>query len=433
MGLFVDQGGGLRLHTDVVTMSAGTELWDQALAQLDTAADAIGLDPNVHVLLRTPKRVLEVACPLRTDSGDIQVFSGFRVQHSLARGPGKGGLRYHPDVELDELKALAMWMTWKCAVVDLPFGGAKGGVVCDPTKLSDREVENLTRRYASEVAPICGPNIDIPAPDVGTDERIMAWFMDTISMKEGYSVMGAVTGKPILVGGSAGRASGTSVGVSFVLEAALRALSWDTEGLTGAVHGYGKVGSYLVRLLDQLGVRVLAVADVGGGIYAPGGIDHVALKRHVAGAGTVVGCPGTETISAEQVLEVACDILIPASMERIIHKGNAGNVLARLIVEAANGPLTPEAEEQLAAEGVCIVPDILANAGGVTVSYFEWVQAMQGLFWTEEEVSVRLHKLMDRAFDAVWLRSDGHNLRRAAMWLAIERVAEALRLRGLYP
>ncbi|HVL81049.1 MAG TPA: Glu/Leu/Phe/Val dehydrogenase [Actinomycetota bacterium] len=414
-------------------MGAGTQLWEQALAQLDTAAEAIGLDPNVHRLLRAPKRTLEVSCPVRLDTGDIQVFQGYRVQHSLARGPGKGGLRYHPDVDLDELKALAMWMTWKCAVVDLPFGGAKGGVICDPTKLSDRELENLTRRYASEVAPVCGPNVDIPAPDVGTDERTMAWFMDTISMKEGYPVLGAVTGKPILVGGSAGRASGTSVGVSFVLEAALRALSWDTEGLTAAVHGYGKVGSYLVRLLTQLGVRVLAVGDVGGGIFCAAGIDHVELARHFAANGTVAGCPGTEPIPIEKVLEVACDILIPASLERVIHAGNAPNILARLIVEAANGPLTPEADEHLASEGVCIVPDILANAGGVTVSYFEWVQAMQGLFWSEDEVSQRLRQLMDRAFDAVWVRSDGHNLRQAAMWLAIERVAEALRLRGLYP
>lgn len=420
-------------ETYLYQMDSGTSLWQQALAQLDLAAEGIGLDPNIHAILRYPKRTLEVSCPVRMDNLEVQTFTGYRVQHSLVRGPAKGGLRYHPDVTLDELKALAMWMTWKCALLDLPFGGAKGGVICDPTKLSLRELEGLTRRYASELAPITGPEVDIPAPDVGTDERVMAWFMDTISMKAGHSMLGSVTGKPILVGGSAGRASGTSVGVSFVLEAALKALSWDTEGLTAAVHGYGKVGSYLVRLLNALGVRVIAVCDAGGGIFSPAGIDDASLARHFLEAKTVAGCPGTDSITGSQLLGLACDILIPASMERIIHEGNANSILARLIIEAANGPITPEAEEALASEGTCIVPDILANAGGVTVSYFEWVQGLQAMFWTEAEVSSRLREKMNSAFDAVWARSDEHNLRRAAMWLAIERVAEAIALLGLYP
>lgn len=408
-------------------------IWQQALAQLDSTAEAIGLDHNLHGILRSPRRTLEVSLPVRMDSGDISVFSGWRVQHSLARGPGKGGIRYHPGVTLDELRALAMWMTWKCAVADIPLGGAKGGVVCDPTKLSVRELEGLTRRYAGEIAHMIGPQTDIPAPDVGTDERVMAWFMDSYSLQAGYNVPGVVTGKPTLVGGSAGRASGTSVGVAIVTEAALRWLSWDLEGLTAAVHGYGKVGSYLVRLLDGLGVRVIGVADVGGGIYAPGGIDPAELARHFAEARTVVDCPGTEAIESVQALELPCDVLVPASMERVIDGDRAERVLARLIVEAANGPLTPEADEILADDGVCVVPDILANAGGVTVSYFEWVQARQSWFWTEQEVAERLHRMMEKAFEAVWKRSDGHHLRTAAMALAIERVAEALRLRGLYP
>jgi glutamate dehydrogenase (NAD(P)+) len=278
-----------------------------------------------------------------------------------------------------------------------------------------------------------GPDVDIPAPDIGTDERVMAWIMDTYSMKVGHPVPGVVTGKPILVGGSAGRASGTSVGVAFALEAALRWLSWDTHGLTASVHGYGKVGSYLVKLLTRLGVSVIAVADAGGGIYGPAGIDPFVLEHHFADVRSVAGCPGTEPMGGREVLEVACDILIPASVERVIDESVASNVLARLIVEAANGPLTPEADQVLADEGVCIVPDILANAGGVTVSYFEWVQDLQRWFWTEDEVTTKLRRVMDTAFEAVWHRSDHHNLRLAAMEVAIERVAEALRLRGLYP
>lgn len=412
---------------------SGSSLWDNAVGQLNATAETIGLDPNLLAILRRPRRSLEVAVPVRMDSGDTEVFAGYRVQHSLARGPAKGGMRYHLGVDVEELKALAMLMTWKCAVVDIPFGGAKGGVVCDPAKLSLRELEALTRRYASEIAPFIGPAVDIPAPDVGTDERIMAWFMDTYSMLQGHSVLSAVTGKPMLVGGSAGRASGTSVGVSITLEAALRALSWDTDGLTAAVHGYGKVGSYLVRLLDGLGVRVIGVADAGGGVYAPAGIDAAKLADHFLEAGTVAGFEGSEPVASETILELPCDILVPASVERIIDADRAPKVLARLIVEAANGPLTPEADEYLASEGVCIVPDILANAGGVTVSYFEWVQALQAYFWTEEEVSARLRMVMTKAFRAVWERSDHHNLRLAAMALAIERVAEALRMRGQYP
>jgi glutamate dehydrogenase (NAD(P)+) len=410
-----------------------TTPWEQALAQLDAAAKATGLDPDLHELLRTPRRILEVAVPVRMDSGGVQVFTGYRVQHNLARGPAKGGLRYDPSVTLDELKALAMWMTWKCAVADIPFGGAKGGVVCDPATLSLGELEHLTRRYASEIAPMIGPSVDIPAPDIGTDERVMAWFMDTYSMHVGHAAMGAVTGKPLLVGGSAGRSSGTAVGVAIVLENAMHAMSLDPEGITAAVHGYGKVGSYLVKLLTRLGVRVIAVADAVGGIFAPGGLDPFVLERHFALARTVAGCPGTEHIPAARVLEVPCDILIPASIGGVIDADVASRVLARLVLEAANGPLTPEADELLSDQGVTIVPDILTNAGGVTVSYFEWVQGLQGLFWSEEEVTDRLRRVMDCAFDAVWQRAAGGSTRAAAMAIALDRVGEAMRLRGLYP
>jgi glutamate dehydrogenase (NAD(P)+) len=413
-------------------MAHSGSLWEQAKTQLDDVAEAIGLDPNLHAILRTARRILEVSLPIKMDTGETHVFTGWRVQHSLARGPGKGGLRYHPDVDLDELRALAMWMTWKCAVADIPLGGAKGGVNCDPSKLSERELETITRAYAAAVSPIVGPTTDIPAPDVGTDARVMAWFMDTYSAMAGHMVPDVVTGKPILVGGSAGRAEGTSVGVAHVLEAALRWQSWDTQGLTAAVHGYGKVGSYLVRLLNQLGVKVIGVADLGGGIYAPDGIDPIALGEHFREARTVVGCPGTVPVPPEEVLTAAVDILIPASIEGVIDSDVAPRVLARIIVEAANAPVTPDADRILTAEGVCIVPDILANAGGVTVSYFEWVQARQSWYWTEDEVATRLKTSMDKAFEAVWHRSDGQNLRQAAMSLAIERVAEALRLRGSY-
>jgi glutamate dehydrogenase (NAD(P)+) len=377
--------------------------------------------------------VIEVTFTVRMDSGAIGVFNGYRVQHSIARGPGKGGLRYSPDVTVDDLRALAMEMTWKCAVVDLPFGGAKGGVVCDPEALSLHELERVTREFAFAIADVIGPELDIPAPDVGTDDRVMAWFADAYSQRAGHAALGAVTGKPTALGGSLGRASATSAGVTMVLGEVLRRLDKDPQGLTVAVHGFGNVGSNLVPMLVDLGMRVVAVGDAKGGVFCEHGVDAEVLATHASQQGTVNDCPGTDTVSAHDVLEVACDVLIPASVERVVDVDNAERIKAWLIVEAANGPVTPEADGVLAESGIRVVPDVLANAGGVVVSHLEWVQHREGYAWTETEVHDRLLRTMLRAVDEVWASSDGWNLRLEALSLAIERVAKALRARGRYP
>jgi glutamate dehydrogenase (NAD(P)+) len=408
-------------------------LWRQSLAQLDAVAEATQIDPALYEIVRNPHRVVEVTFPVRMDSGKIGVFTGYRVQHSVARGPGKGGLRYHPKVTVDDLRALAMEMTWKCAVVDLPFGGAKGGVVCDPAKLSTHELERVTREFAFAIADVIGPDLDIPAPDVGTDDRVMAWFADAYSVRAGHAALGAVTGKPTALGGSLGRAGATSAGVTMVLTETLKRLERDPRGLTVAIHGFGNVGGHLVPMLTELGMHVIAVGDAGGGVFCGDGVDPSSLAQHATQTGSVAECPGTDTIAASDVLELPCDVLIPASMERVIDYDNVERVHAGLIVEAANGPITPTADEVLAERGIRVVPDILANAGGVVVSHLEWVQHREGYAWTEAEVAERLHRSMLRAVEEVWAASDGWSLRLEALSLAIERVAKALRARGRYP
>lgn len=413
--------------------ASGGPLWEQSLSQLDAVAEATQLDTTLYKILRRPHRVVEVSFTARMDSGDMGVFSGFRVQHNIARGPAKGGLRYSPNVTVDDLRALAMEMTWKCAVTDLPFGGAKGGVRCDPRELSVRELERLTREFAYALADVIGPDVDIPAPDVGTDDRVMAWFADAYSVRSGHAGLGAVTGKPEALGGSQGRASATAAGVVLVLADVLRRLGRDPRELTAAVHGFGNVGGHLVPLLCDIGVTVVAVADVYGGVFASDGVDPVGLAEHASQQGKVVGCPGAKDIPAADVLEVPCDVLIPASVERVVDEAVAGRIGASLIVEAANGPLTIEADKVLAEREIRVVPDVLANAGGVVVSHLEWVQHREGYMWSEQEVKERLDRVMLRAVDEVWGVSEGWDLRLEALSLAIERVAKALRARGRYP
>jgi glutamate dehydrogenase (NAD(P)+) len=409
--------------------------WQQALFQLDEAARIMNLDPNVHEVLRYPKRVLEVAVPTRMDDGTVQTFIGYRVHHNTSRGPSKGGIRYHPKVTRDEVKALAMWMTWKCAVVGIPYGGAKGGVVVDPRRLSRGELERMTRRYASEILPLIGPERDIPAPDMGTDEQIMAWIMDTYSMNQGYSVPGVVTGKPFAVGGSAGRTGATGRGVMYVTVATLKNLAMSVDEARVVVQGFGKVGRPVVELLHDQGCLIVGIADAGGAVYNARGLSPVGLLAHHDEHGTVAGFDGGETLSAEEILTVDCDALIPAALEGVITERNADLVQARIVVEAANGPTTPEADEILHDRGIHVVPDILANAGGVTVSYFEWVQDLQAYFWTEDEVNARLRTVMEDAYVGVLEMAEDRKvtMRQAATILGVSRVAEAHTTRGLYP
>ena len=409
--------------------------WEQALTQLDQAARIMNLDPNVHEVLRYPKRTLEVAVPTRLDDGTVHVFTGYRVHHNTSRGPSKGGIRYHPGVHLEEVKALAMWMTWKCAVVGIPYGGAKGGVVVDPKTLSKVELERLTRRYASEILPLIGPERDIPAPDVGTDEQIMAWIMDTYSMNQGYSVPGVVTGKPQSVGGSEGRRASTARGVMYVTIATLSHLAMPVDQARVVIQGYGKVGAPAVRLLHEQGCLIVGVGDAGGAVYNPRGLSPVGLAAHQAEAGTVAGFEGGQTVDNEQLLRMECDVLIPAALEGVITKDNASLLQCHIVVEAANGPTTPEADEILHDRGIQVVPDILANAGGVTVSYFEWVQDLQAYFWSEDEVNARLRRVIEGAYvDVLELAEDRKvTMRQAATILGVSRVAEAHTTRGLFP
>ena len=409
---------------------------ESALLQLESAVSYLGLDQGLHQLLATPRRSLEVAVPLRRDDGTLEVLQGYRVQHNLSRGPAKGGIRFHPHTDLDEVRALAMWMTWKCALINIPYGGAKGGVAVDPRALSRNELERVTRRYASEIIPIIGPERDIPAPDVGTDEQTMAWMMDTYSIHSGYTVTGVVTGKPVSLGGSEGRGGATSRGVMFAAFSALREAGVDHRDVKVAVQGFGKVGGLAAQFLHDAGCCVVAVSDVGGGIYNPRGLDPAALLKHLrSGADTVVGYPGTDAISNAELLELDVDVLVPAALEGVIHEGNADNVRARFVVEGANGPTTPDGDKILEDKGVVVVPDILANSGGVAVSYFEWVQDLQAYFWTEDEVNDRLKVLMEDAYAQVsQLAADkGLSLRTAAQVIGVGRVADAHRTRGLYP
>jgi glutamate dehydrogenase (NAD(P)+) len=406
-----------------------------ALAQFDAAADHLALDPGVREILREPQRELRVRFPVRLDDGRVRVFTGYRVQHNVARGPAKGGLRYHPSTDLDEVRALAMWMTWKCALVDVPFGGAKGGVTCDPRAMSPREVEALTRRFATELQPLIGPDSDIPAPDVGTSAQTMAWIMDTVSMHKGYSVPGVVTGKPVAIGGSKGRADATGQGVVYTIEDAARRLGFGLEGATVAVQGFGNVGEATARLIADAGARVVAITDIGGGVHAEGGLDVRFLRRYMAEQGTLVGAPGTRPIDNDELFGLPVDVLVLAAMEGQITAANAGTVRARILAEGANGPTTPDADPILRANGVTVIPDILCNSGGVIVSYFEWVQNRDALFWAPKIINGRLRESIFAAADAVWRRAEADDIdpRLAAHAIAVERVAEATILRGLYP
>ncbi|MCG2798110.1 MAG: Glu/Leu/Phe/Val dehydrogenase [Cellulomonas sp.] len=406
-----------------------------ARAQLATAIDILGFSDGMHQMLATPRREMRVAVPLRRDDGSIELLHGYRVQHNISRGPGKGGLRYSANVDLDEVRALAMWMTWKCAVVDVPYGGAKGGVTIDPATHSKTELERVTRRYTSEIMPIIGPERDIMAPDVGTDEQTMAWVMDTFSVNVGYTVAAVTTGKPLAVGGSLGRATATSRGVVDVAAAALADAGVSLSEVTAAVQGFGKVGSHAAVFLHQAGARVLAVSDQFGGVFDAQGLDMPRLVRHVAATGSVVGFDDAEPIDNATLLGLEVDLLVPAAVEGVLDEHTAARVRARWVVEAANGPTTTAGDEALAARGVVVVPDILANAGGVVVSYFEWVQANQAYWWTEAEISERLELRMRTAYDAVaeLARRDGLTLREAALAIGVRRVAQAHEIRGLYP
>jgi glutamate dehydrogenase (NAD(P)+) len=409
--------------------------WEMALSQLDNVAQVIRLDRDVLEVLRHPKRELTVHFPVRMDDGSIRVFTGHRVQHNTALGPTKGGIRFSTDVSLDEVRALAMWMTWKCAIVGLPYGGAKGGVCVDPRALSLRELEGLTRRFTTEMSLLIGPEGDIPAPDMGTNPQVMAWIMDTYSMHHGHTVMGAVTGKPVSVGGSLGRVEATGRGVTIAAGLACQKLGRGLQGARVAVQGFGNVGSVAARLLADAGARVVAVSDVSGAIYREDGLDLDLVCGVKLDQGGVCGTGAGESMTNAELLELPVDILVPAAMERQITEENAPRIRARMIVEGANGPTTPEADRILEENGTLIVPDVLANAGGVIVSYFEWVQDLQAFFWSEGEVNVRLEQLMNRAFTQVWDAAEQHqtNLRMGAYAVGVTRVAEATRTRGIYP
>jgi glutamate dehydrogenase (NAD(P)+) len=410
-------------------------IWAVAQSQFDHAAEKLDLDDGMRRVLRVPQRELTVNFPVTMDDGNVQVFTGHRVQHNVSRGPAKGGIRYHQDVTLDEVRALSMWMSWKCACVNIPYGGGKGGVVVDPKKLSMREVEGLTRRFTTEISPLIGPDRDIPAPDVNTNAQTMAWIMDTYSMHHGYTIAGVVTGKPIAIGGSLGRNEATARGAVFTLQQWAQATGERLEGARVAIQGYGNAGSIAARLLADEGATIIAVSDSSGGIHNPAGLDPAKVSAWKQEHGTVVGFPGSDDVSNLEILELDCDILVPAALENQITRANADRISAKVVAEAANGPTTPEADAILYDRGVFLIPDILCNAGGVTVSYFEWVQDMQSFFWTEARINESLKEIMDRAFEAVHAMSQRHevDMRTAAYMVAVARVAEATTLRGLYP
>jgi glutamate dehydrogenase (NAD(P)+) len=412
-----------------------SEMHRTAVAQLDRVAECLQLDHDTHLRLRFPRRALVVSVPVRMDDGRTEVFMGYRVHHNTALGPTKGGLRYDADVNMGEVTALAMLMSWKCALMGLPYGGAKGGVRCTPRSMSRRELESLTRRYTAEIMLFIGPDLDIPAPDLGTDEQTMAWMMDTYSMTQGRSVPGVVTGKPLLVGGSAGRREATGRGIVYVLYQALHSLGEELKGQTVIVQGFGNVGGVAARILWRDGAIVRGVSDYKGGIWNSQGLDIHLLEEHVKASGSVVGFPGADSISNSDILEQPCDLLLPAATGSQIREDNAHKIRARIIIEGANGPTTPEADVILRDRGVIVVPDILANAGGVVVSYFEWVQGLQFYFWKETEIIARLQEIMTRAFTRVWNASKKENvdLRTAALMEGVRRVADAHQIRGLYP
>jgi glutamate dehydrogenase (NAD(P)+) len=406
-----------------------------AKQQFDRAADYLELEQSLRNVLRSAKRQLIVSIPVKMDGGEVKVFEGYRVQHNIARGPAKGGIRYHPQVTLDEVKALASWMTWKCATVNIPYGGGKGGVVCDPKTLSMAELERLTRRYAFEIAPIIGPDRDIPAPDVYTDSQTMAWIMDTISMVRGHTELGVVTGKPLSLGGSLGRHEATARGALYALREACNVKGMKLKGARVAVQGFGNAGSIIARLVAEDGARVVAACDSKSGLHAENGLDIQAALKHKEETGRLHGLPGAKEIAPDDVLEVDCDILCPSALENSITAKNVGKVKAKIIAELANGPTTPAADRVLEDQGVLLIPDILANAGGVTVSYYEWVQDMYSFFWTEKRINQTLEDTMGDAFHKVHQTAQryGTDMRTGAYILAIDRVAEATRVRGIFP
>jgi glutamate dehydrogenase (NAD(P)+) len=425
------------MHTDQAIPKRADEAnpYLAAQRQFDEAADLVGLSERVRAILRVPRRELLVNFPVEMDDGGTRMFQGYRVQHNITRGPAKGGIRYHPATDLDEVRALAMWMTWKCAVVQIPFGGAKGGVSVDPKLLSIQELENLTRRYAAEIAVLIGPESDIPAPDVGTNPQVMAWIMDTYSMHRGYSVPAVVTGKPVAIGGSEGRSNATSAGLVHAIDLAAARTGLDLAGCSVAVQGVGNVGIGAVDMLAQRGARIVAASNSGGGAHNASGLDVAKLRRFAEEGVPLADLPDSEPISNAELLEADVDLLVPAALEGQITSANAGRVRARMIAEGANGPVTPDGEEILLDGGAIVLPDILANAGGVTVSYFEWVQDLQGFFWTETEIQARLERMMGAAFERVWDLHEEQDcsLRSAAYVLAVGRVAEATEIRGIFP
>jgi glutamate dehydrogenase (NAD(P)+) len=409
--------------------------FELARLQLHKVADVFGIDDRLVNVLQECKKSVEVSIPTSMDDGSVRAFKGFRVQHNIARGPSKGGIRYHPDVTLDEVKSLAMWMTWKCALMGLPFGGAKGGVVCNPKQMSRNELEGMTRRFTSEIINEIGPEKDIPAPDVGTNAATMAWIFDTYSMNKGHSVLGVVTGKPLTIGGSLGREEATARGALFCLLSALKAQGRSLEGTTVAVQGFGNVGSFFAKFVAELGATVVAISDSTGGIHNPDGIDVAAAFAHKRGGGSLAELKGGDAISNDELLLLDCDVLAPCALEQVITLDNADQVRARLVVEGSNGPVTPAADDVLEGNGVLVLPDVLANAGGVVVSYFEWVQGLQEYFWKENEVNARLNEIVTRAFDETWatVQERKVSMRLGAYGLAVQRVAEATVTRGLYP
>jgi glutamate dehydrogenase (NAD(P)+) len=416
--------------------TGGYDAWAAALERIDDAADLARLDPDIRRVLHVPERVLEVAVPVRMDNGSVEVFIGWRVHHNVVRGPAKGGIRFHPAVDANEVKALAADMTLKTAVVDIPFGGGKGAVRCDPTQMSEGELERLTRRYTFEISPLLGPDRDIPAPDVNTDERVMAWLMDTVDMLQGgRSIPGVVTGKPLAVGGMRLHSGATSTGVVRCVRAVFGVLDMTVAGSRAVIQGFGKVGGPLAFLLSSAGMRVVAVSDVGGAVHNPGGLDVGLLADHVRATGSVSGFDGAQAIDPPELWGLESEVVIPAALAGAIDVKAADTMRASVVVEAANGPTTPDADAVLRDRGITVVPDILANAGGVTASYFEWAQGRQGYAWEEDLVATRLGRTIDRAFDAVWARSQalGVDMRRAAGVVAVERLAETLSARGLFP
>jgi glutamate dehydrogenase (NAD(P)+) len=409
--------------------------FDIAREQLRRVGEIFAIDPDLIRVLSHCKKAVEVSIPVSMDDGSIEVFLGYRVTHNIARGPSKGGIRYHPDVTLDEVKSLAMWMTWKCALMGLPFGGAKGGVVCDPKRLSVRELERMTRRYTSEIINDIGPERDIPAPDVGTDGRVMAWVFDTYSMNKGHSVLGVVTGKPLSLGGSLGRDEATARGSLYCIQALAGKLGERVADYRVAIQGFGNVGSHLAKLLHAEGATVIALSDSSSGVHNPDGLDVPMALAHKQEHGSLAGLANAEAVSNEELVELPCDVLAPSALEQVVTDRNADRVKARIVCEGANGPVTPSADAILEDRGVIVMPDVLANAGGVVVSYFEWVQGLQEYFWREDEVNAKLHDIVARAFEEAWHTHETRavSLRMASYGIAVQRVAEATTTRGLYP